>query len=55
MVRILHKSETRIYCQKNGKTIVYIDKCRYEIKEHKEVPVWYTGIFKPSLGTGVLY
>jgi hypothetical protein len=23
----------------------YIGKCRYEIQEHKEVPVWYTGKF----------
>jgi hypothetical protein len=26
--------------------IVYIDKCRYEIQEQKEVPVWYTGTFQ---------
>jgi hypothetical protein len=26
--------------------IAYIDKCRYEIKEQKEVPVWYTGPFR---------
>jgi hypothetical protein len=26
--------------------IVYIDKCRYEIREQKEVPVWYTGMYR---------
>jgi hypothetical protein len=26
--------------------IVYIDKCRYEIQEQKEVPVRYTGIYR---------
>jgi hypothetical protein len=26
------------------KYILYIDTCQYEIKEQKEVPVWYTGI-----------
>jgi hypothetical protein len=25
--------------------ILYVDKCRYEIQEQKEVPVWYTGIY----------
>jgi hypothetical protein len=25
--------------------ISYFDKCRYEIQEQKEVPVWYTGIY----------
>jgi hypothetical protein len=35
------------YVRKEGKgqsDILYIDKCRYEIQEQKEVPVWYTGI-----------
>jgi hypothetical protein len=32
--------------------IVYIDKCRYEIQEQKEVPVWYTGIYRPISSTG---
>jgi hypothetical protein len=27
--------------------IVYIDKCRYEIPEYKEVPVRDTGIYRP--------
>jgi hypothetical protein len=27
--------------------IVYVDKCRYEVQEQKEVPVWYTGIYRP--------
>jgi hypothetical protein len=27
--------------------VVYIGKCRYEIQEQKEVPVWYTGIYRP--------
>jgi hypothetical protein len=31
--------------------IVYIDKCRYEIQEQKEVPVWYTGIYRPISST----
>jgi hypothetical protein len=26
--------------------VVYIRKCRYEIQEPKEVPVWYTGPFQ---------
>jgi uncharacterized membrane-anchored protein YitT (DUF2179 family) len=29
--------------------VVYIDKCRYEIQEQKEVPVWYTGPFRELL------
>jgi hypothetical protein len=33
--------------------IVYIGKCRYEIKEQKEVPVRYTGIY-PILSSGYL-
>jgi hypothetical protein len=24
----------------------YIDKCRYEIQEQTEVPVWYTVIYR---------
>jgi hypothetical protein len=24
---------------------IYIDNCRFEIQKHKEVPVWYTGIW----------
>jgi hypothetical protein len=24
--------------------VVYIDKCRYDIQEEEELPVWYTGI-----------
>jgi hypothetical protein len=31
--------------------IVYIKKCRYEIEEQKEVPVWYTGIYRPISST----
>jgi hypothetical protein len=27
--------------------VVYI-KCRYEIQEQKEVPLWYTGTHRPS-------
>jgi hypothetical protein len=51
------KSETRIYHQKNGKKInvyssLYTDKCRYEIQEQREVPVWYTGIYRPISSTG---
>jgi hypothetical protein len=26
--------------------IVYIDKCRYEIREQRQIPVWYTGPFR---------
>jgi hypothetical protein len=33
--------------------IVYIDKCRYEVQEQKEVPVWYTGIYRSILSTGL--
>jgi hypothetical protein len=32
---------------KNINRLVYIDKCQYEIQEQKEVPVWYTGIYRP--------
>jgi hypothetical protein len=32
--------------------IVYIDKCRYEIQERKEVPVCYTGVYRPISSTG---
>jgi hypothetical protein len=32
--------------------IVYIDKCRYEIQDQKEDPVWYTSICGPILKTG---
>jgi hypothetical protein len=35
--------------------IVYIDKSRYEIQEQKEVPVWYTGIYRPISNTDNLY
>jgi hypothetical protein len=31
--------------------IVYVDKCRYEVQEQKEVPVWYTGIYRPISST----
>jgi hypothetical protein len=31
--------------------IIYIDKFRYEIQEHKEVPIWYTGIERPISNT----
>jgi hypothetical protein len=36
-----------ITSEKTGKKMdtVYIDKCRYEIQEQKEVPVLYTGPF----------
>jgi hypothetical protein len=30
---------------------VYIEKCRYEIAEQKEVLVWYTGIYRPISST----
>jgi hypothetical protein len=26
---------------------ICIDKCRYEIQEEKDVPVWYAGIYLP--------
>jgi hypothetical protein len=29
----------------------YAGKCRYEIQEQKEVPVWYTGIYLPISST----
>jgi hypothetical protein len=28
-----------------------IDKCRYEIQEQKEVPVWYIGTYRPISST----
>jgi hypothetical protein len=31
--------------------IGHVDKCRYEIQEYKEVPVWYTGIYRPISST----
>jgi len=31
---------------------VYIRKFRYEVQEQKEVPVWYTGIYRPISSTG---
>jgi hypothetical protein len=33
------------------KCIIYVDKCRYEIREQKEVPVRYTGIYRPISST----
>jgi hypothetical protein len=43
---ILLKSGTGIYRQKKKRKmdVVYIDTCRYENQEQKEVSVWYTGI-----------
>jgi hypothetical protein len=35
--------------------IVYIDKCRYEIQEQKEVPVCYTGIHRSISSTDEEY
>jgi hypothetical protein len=35
--------------------MVYSDKCRYEVQEHKGVPVWYTGIYQPILNFGFVY
>jgi hypothetical protein len=29
--------------------VVYVDVCRYEIQELKDIPVWYTGIYRPIL------
>jgi hypothetical protein len=34
-----------------GGGVWYIYKCRYEIKEQKEVPVWYTDIYRPISST----
>jgi hypothetical protein len=31
--------------------IVCTDKCWYKFQEWKEVPVWYTGIYRPILNT----
>jgi hypothetical protein len=30
--------------------VIHTDKCRYEIQEEKEVPVWYTGPFRSPVG-----
>jgi hypothetical protein len=52
---ILLKSETKICRQKNEKRLngySSTDKCRHEIQEQKEVPVWYTGIYRPISSTG---
>jgi hypothetical protein len=32
--------------------VVHIEKCRYEIQELKDVPVWYTGKYRPISSTG---
>jgi hypothetical protein len=32
--------------------VVYIDNCRYEIQEKKEVPVWYTCLYRHNWSTG---
>jgi hypothetical protein len=32
--------------------VVHIDKCRYEIQEQEDVPVCYTGIYRPISRTG---
>jgi hypothetical protein len=32
--------------------MAYTDKCRYEIQEQKEAPVWYAGIHWPISITG---
>jgi hypothetical protein len=34
--------------------ILYIDKCRYEIQEQKEVPIWYTGTHRPVSSTSAV-
>jgi hypothetical protein len=34
---------------------VHIEKCRYEIQELKDVPVWYTGKYRPISSTGSNY
>jgi hypothetical protein len=31
--------------------IVNIDKCRYEVQEQKEVPIWYAGMYRPIWST----
>jgi hypothetical protein len=31
--------------------IIHTDKWRYEIQEQKEVPLWYTDIYRPILST----
>jgi hypothetical protein len=39
---VLLKSEAWVYLQKNGERqmgVLYVDKCRYEIQEQKEVTV----------------
>jgi hypothetical protein len=37
----------------NGKRqSMYIDKYRYKIQEQKEVPVWYTGMYRSIYSTG---
>jgi hypothetical protein len=30
----------------------YIDKCRYETQKQREVPVWYSGIYRSISSTG---
>jgi hypothetical protein len=34
--------------------ILCIDKCRYEIQEQKEVPLWYTGIYQFISSTDIM-
>jgi hypothetical protein len=35
--------------------LTHIDKCRYEIREQKGVPVWYTVIYRPISSTALTY
>jgi hypothetical protein len=37
--------------KKDVMDILCIYKCRYEIQDQKEVPVWYTGICRPISST----
>jgi hypothetical protein len=35
-------------------TIAYIVNCRYEIQQQKEIPVCYSGIYRPISNTGII-
>jgi hypothetical protein len=35
--------------------VIYIDKCRHDIQEQKEVPLCYTGIYRPIPSTVSTY
>jgi hypothetical protein len=39
----------------HGYSSLFTDKYRYEIQEQREVPVWYTGIYRSISSTALSY